>query len=136
MKKMMLGLVVVMMLMSMVGCGDKNITNNNTVESEENSEMKEVINGITGEKETIEDNTEKTMTIFAEVIEILDGTTENVKRVRFESSIDGNVFTFSAEYPNDKFKMGDTVKFTVGVRNYGGPDLPDTNKIIAWEVVE
>lgn len=135
MKKVMLGLVMVVMLMSLVGCG----TATKNEESEVTTEMKEVVNGITGEKEFVEDEVdtdEKTMILFAKVVEIEEGRFDDVKRVKFETSIENTVCTFSGEYPTDAFEMGNVVKFVVGVRNYGGPDLPDTNKIISYEIVE
>lgn len=138
MKKVMLGLVMVVMLMSMVGCGE---TNNQINESEVNSEMKEVINGITGEKETVDENqtpNEKTMTIYAKVIEVNNGSSvdNSTNYVNFEFSINDTIVTLGGEYPTDTFEVGNVVKFVVGVRNYGGPDLPDTNKIISYEIVE
>lgn len=136
MKKVMLGLVMVVMLMSMVGCG----TTEKNEESEVTTEMKEVVNGITGEKEPVKDTqvNEKTMMLYAEVIEISVGTTvdENTEYYKFEFSMNDIVSTFGIEYPIDSFEVGDVVKFTMGVRNYGGPDLPDTNNIISWEKSE
>ena len=138
MRKVMLGLVMVMMLMSLVGCGK---TQEQINKSEVNSEMKEVINGITGEKETINENqtsNEKTMTIYAKVIEVSSGNSvdNSTNRVKFEFSINDTVLTLSDEYPIDTFAVNNVVKFVVGVRNYGGPDLPDTSKIFSWEIIE
>ena len=140
MKKKLVLVLATLMCISLCACGGSESTSgdNNSEIKQENST--EVINGLTGEKEEIKDTqtNEKTMVLYAKVIEVNNGTTidGSTERIKFEFSLNDIVSTFGDEYPVDTFEVGNVVKFTVGVRNYGGPDLPDTDNVISWEIQE
>lgn len=134
MKKMMLGLVMVVMMLAMVGCGENTIDTekeNVTVESE----VTEVINGLTGEKVTIvEEKPEvEIVTIFAEVtgLGLRDNDTNN--QVKFEYlNESGEMQSFGGCYPVGTFEVGDVVKFTFEKKD----GLADYSNKLSWEIVE
>lgn len=150
MKKMMLGLVVVVMMLVMVGCGGNEVATNEdekvvvdtTVESEvETEEVKEVIDGLTGNVIEIEEEKpveEKTMAVYTKVVRVSpSGDPLGQKEtVVFEFAIGDIVTTCDDKYPTGTFKVGDVVKITFGVRDLGGSDFPNTSKKIDWEIVE
>ena len=155
MKKMMLGLVMVVMMFAMVGCGteDKNDTppteqtnstedKNNTSSTEQitnSEEVKVVVDGLTGEKVTIvEEKTEveeipvvESVVIFAEAKEVILDTVSDYVVFEYLKE-DGKMCYFSNLYSVGTFKVGDVVKFTFekkdGLIDYSNPD--------SWEIVE
>lgn len=112
MKKVMLGLVMVVMLMSLVGCGTKDSTEekNPIVESEVETEVKEdiKIDGISGE--VIQDTEEvvKQETFYGK-IKITGETTCHIQYTF------GNGGSASIPYEGDltDFETGDCVKFVL-----------------------
>jgi hypothetical protein len=139
MKKVMLGLVMVVMLMSLVGCGEttKNEKENVTVENVTNSEVKEeVVNGLTGEKETVVQKEEVTTTIelYAQVVRVVERDGIDDVTVYFECTLNDEIFKFSQRYPKGTFAENDIIKFVMGTLDKVG--TPDVSNIISWEIVE
>lgn len=139
MKKIMLGLVMVMML-TMVGCGNGNATNN---PSDTNSD-KVVVDGNTGDKVVIqtETHTTKEITIFAEVTEISEKTifNDNNEAIGVEDVV---VFTYINDYDEvcGFGKVGDYHELSVGsvvkfVFLAGEHNTIDYENHLTWEIVE
>jgi hypothetical protein len=141
MKKIMFGLVMVMML-TMVGCGNGNATNNEnpSVDNEVNTEVGDVVvNGNTGEKEEVKEEENGVFTIFAEVKGIPFSTKDENGEVisefvtfQFVNEND-TVCKFGLDFPTDTFEVGEIVKFEMSVEKFSDYSL-DT--IISWEKVE
>jgi ABC-type enterochelin transport system substrate-binding protein len=136
MKKMMLGLVVVVMMLAMVGCGGD--TTNTETEKENvtvESEVTEVVNGLTGEKETIVEKEPEVeiVTIFAEVKSLSLRDNDTNHQVKFEYlNKSGEVRGFGGCYPVGTFEVGDVVKFTFEKKD----GLVDYSNKLSWEIVE
>lgn len=136
MKKMMLGLVVVVMILAMVGCGKDTIkteTEKENITTE--SEVAEVIDGLTGEKVTIiEEKPEvEIVTIFAEVKSLSLRDNDTNHQVLFEYLDEGGwMHSFGGCYPVDTFEVGNVVKFTFEKKD----GLIDYSNKLSWEIVE
>lgn len=103
MKKVMLGLVMVMMLMSLVGCGETNSKNSDNYYVDSN----------TGNKVEVEVSTEKTYEFYVSVKDVK--VYENGKVLyQLEYKIDDKVGYTVYETDEVKFEKGDVVKVTCG----------------------
>ena len=131
MRKTILGLVMVVMLMGLVGCGE---TNEQSNKNEINSETKETyIDGVTGERVEVEISNDEPYTYYAEVkkVKVYDNGTV---LYQFEYKID-DMFGYST-YQTDKqeFEEGDVVKVTCGWNKT--ENKPSLQEIISVEIVE
>lgn len=143
MKKIMLGLVMVMML-TMVGCGNATNNDNPNVESEVSTEVdKVVVNGNTGEQEIVQTETPQNeeITIFAQITRMTEKEILNDKNefVRFDDVVffayknsSDEVVEFCQIGNYEGLAVGDVVKF-VFVGQNGSTDY---HEIISWEKVE
>lgn len=139
MKKMMLGLVVVVMMLAMVGCGEtpKNEKENVTIENVTNTEVKEeVINGLTGEKETVvqEEEVATTIELYAQVVRVVERDGIDDATVYFECTLNDEIFKFTQRCPKGTFAENDVIKFVIGTLDKVG--TPDVSNIISWENVK
>ena len=139
----MFGLVMVMML-TMVGCGNATNNDNPNVESEVSTEMdKVVVNGNTGEQEIVQTETPQNeeITIFAQVTrmtkkEIFDDKNvsigfDDVVFFAYKNSSD-EIVEFCQTGNYEGLAVDDVVKFVfVGQNGY-----TDYHEIVSWEKVE
>lgn len=140
MKKVLLGLAMAMLMLSMVGCSTEDKNNISSTEQTTNSseETKEVVNGLTGEKETIveEEQIATTIELYAKVTQIVvrELVSPDEATVHFEYMLNDEVYKFTQKYPVGTFVEGDVVKFTMGTLGRSG--MPDIQNVISWEKVE
>lgn len=135
MKKAMLGLVMVVMLMGLVGCGTTNTEKSNK-ESEVNTEVKLDSNGnvIAPTEDKEEDLVNETVVTYAEITKVYVGEPYNYITLTFyrENGSEGRVFDIPYE---ERFENceGKFVKVTTTLDAWNSPDYQN---IISIEIIE